>query len=104
VLSLTVSSTDDKIKKLRKKMGGNRKKNFAEGWVEFMNKKVAKNVAECLNNNIIGIETIAPLALSLSVTFLCEFRREEGWVLSRRYMEHKVSPKVQVASFDRTYW
>ena len=31
-----------------------REHRFAEGWVEFMNKKVARSVAEMLNANTIG--------------------------------------------------
>lgn len=35
-------------------MGGNRKKFFTEGWVEFEDKKVAKSVASALNATPIG--------------------------------------------------
>ena len=38
----------------RVKFGGNKKLNFTEGWVEFMDKKVAKAVAETLNATILG--------------------------------------------------
>ncbi|CAG8582589.1 5333_t:CDS:2 [Ambispora gerdemannii] len=34
---------DPKIRLRRKKYGGNKKKNYTEGWVEFLDKKVAKN-------------------------------------------------------------
>jgi len=39
---------------LRKRFGGNKKRNFEEGWVEFLDKKIAKLVAETLNANPIG--------------------------------------------------
>jgi len=42
------------IRKKRKKGGGNSKKNFTEGWVEFEDKKIAKLVALSLNNTSIG--------------------------------------------------
>ncbi|CAJ0848745.1 15430_t:CDS:2 [Entrophospora sp. SA101] len=45
---------DAKIHARRKKYGGNKKKNYAEGWVEFLDKKDAKNVANILNTQPIG--------------------------------------------------
>ena len=41
-------------RKKRKELGGNASKQFKEGWVEYSDKKVAKRVAESLNNTIIG--------------------------------------------------
>lgn len=38
----------------RVKYGGNKKKNFTEGWVEFVNKKDAKLCASTLNGNKLG--------------------------------------------------
>lgn len=38
----------------RVKYGGNKKKRFTEGWVEFVNKKDAKLCAETMNGNILG--------------------------------------------------
>lgn len=38
----------------RVKNGGNKKKSFTDGWVEFTSKKEAKLAAEQLNGNIIG--------------------------------------------------
>lgn len=38
----------------RKKSGGNKKKSFTDGWVEFVSKTDAKNAAAILNGNIIG--------------------------------------------------
>lgn len=38
----------------RVKRGGNKKKSFVDGWVEFNSKKEAKIAAEALNGNIIG--------------------------------------------------
>lgn len=45
---------DDAQHKKRVRAGGNKKKSFADGWVEFISKKDAKVVAENLNGNIIG--------------------------------------------------
>jgi ESF2/ABP1 family protein len=38
----------------RVKSGGNKKKSFTDGWVEFASKREAKLAAETLNGNIIG--------------------------------------------------
>lgn len=38
----------------RVKYGGNKKKRFTEGWVEFVNKKDAKLCAQTMNGNILG--------------------------------------------------
>ncbi|KAB5515081.1 hypothetical protein GE09DRAFT_1160881 [Coniochaeta sp. 2T2.1] len=38
----------------RVKAGGNKKRSFVDGWVEFVNKKDAKNVCELLNAQTIG--------------------------------------------------
>ncbi|KAF1982193.1 hypothetical protein K402DRAFT_397787 [Aulographum hederae CBS 113979] len=38
----------------RVKAGGNKKRSFVDGWIEFVNKKNAKIVAETLNTHIIG--------------------------------------------------
>lgn len=38
----------------RVKYGGNKKKKYTEGWVEFVNKKDAKLCAQTMNGNILG--------------------------------------------------
>ncbi|KAJ1916326.1 RNA-binding ATPase activator esf2 [Mycoemilia scoparia] len=45
---------DEKAWKRRKKYGGNKKRNFVEGWIEFKNKRIAKAVAQMLNNKPMG--------------------------------------------------
>lgn len=45
---------DPKVYKSRIKSGGNKKKKFEEGWVEFTSKNIAKLAAETLNGNILG--------------------------------------------------
>lgn len=45
---------DPKTRERRKRAGGNKKKSFQEGWIEFMDKRVAKTVAATLNNQIMG--------------------------------------------------
>ncbi|KJE92929.1 pre-rRNA-processing protein esf-2 [Capsaspora owczarzaki ATCC 30864] len=45
---------DPEARKRRIKKGGNKKKNFSEGWIEFADKGVAKSVAASLNGTMIG--------------------------------------------------
>lgn len=45
---------DPKVYQRRVKYGGNKKKNFTEGWAEFVKKSHAKLAADTLNGNIIG--------------------------------------------------
>ncbi len=45
---------DAKITAKRKKYKHNKRINYVEGWVEFLDKKVGRRTAAHLNNNIIG--------------------------------------------------
>ena len=45
---------DPKAHSKRVKYGGNKKRNFIEGWVEFASKKEARLCAETLNTQIVG--------------------------------------------------
>lgn len=51
---LFLKPEDNSIYHKRVKYGGNKKKNFTEGWIEFVNKKDAKLCASTLNANILG--------------------------------------------------
>ena len=52
---LNVASVEDAlIHKRRQKFRGNKKRNYTEGWVEFLDKRIAKSVALALNNTPIG--------------------------------------------------
>lgn len=51
---LFLKPEDPKVYKSRIKSGGNKKKKFEEGWVEFLDKKDAKLAASTLNGNILG--------------------------------------------------
>ena len=45
---------DEAARKKRLRKGGSRKRNYCEGWVEFLDKKVARSVAASLNATPIG--------------------------------------------------
>ncbi|CDK26729.1 unnamed protein product [Kuraishia capsulata CBS 1993] len=51
---LFLKPEDQSVYKRRVKTGGNKKKKFDEGWVEFANKKDAKLCAFTLNGNTLG--------------------------------------------------
>lgn len=51
---LFLKPEDTKVYQKRVKYGGNKKKNFTEGWVEFVSKKDAKLCEASLNGQIIG--------------------------------------------------
>lgn len=55
VTRLYLAEEDVSVRKKRQKNGGNGSKQFSEGWIEFADKKIARNVAESLNGtNIAG--------------------------------------------------
>ncbi|CAI2376667.1 unnamed protein product [Moneuplotes crassus] len=49
-----LSPESEGARKARRKNGGNYKLKFKEGWIEFADKKVAKEVARCLNGQLVG--------------------------------------------------
>eukprot|EP01033_Poteriospumella_lacustris_P000307 gene307-195_t len=54
VTRLYLAEEDVQARRKRKEHGGNGSKQFKEGWIEFADKKIAKQVAESLNNTPIG--------------------------------------------------
>ena len=56
ITRLFLSEESENVRKQRKKNGGNGSKQFVEGWIEYSDKKLAKNVADSLNNTRIGIK------------------------------------------------
>ena len=51
---LYLAPEDASHRKSRVKKGGNKGKEFTEGWVEFEDKKVAKQVVQMLNGKRMG--------------------------------------------------
>lgn len=54
ITRIYLAEEDAAVRKKRKEKGGNASKQFSEAWIEFSDKKVAKRVAESLNNTPIG--------------------------------------------------
>ena len=54
VTRIYLAEEDAQLRKRRKSNGGNGSKQFTEGWIEFGDKKIAKSVADSLNNSTMG--------------------------------------------------
>ena len=54
ITRIYLAEEDATARKKRKEKGGNASKQFSEGWIEFADKRIAKRVAESLNNTPIG--------------------------------------------------
>ena len=54
VTRIYLAEEDAQLRRRRKCNGGNGSKQFTEGWIEFGDKKIAKSVAESLNNSTMG--------------------------------------------------
>lgn len=54
ITRLYLAEEDASVRKRRKANGGNGSKQFVEGWVEFSDRKVAREVSASLNNTRIG--------------------------------------------------
>jgi ESF2/ABP1 family protein len=54
ITRLYIQEEDASVRKRRQKNGGNGSKQFVEGWIEYAEKRIAKDVAKTLNGNRIG--------------------------------------------------
>lgn len=54
ITRLYLAEEDGATRKKRQMNGGNGSKQFKEGWIEFADKKIARNVADSLNNTSVG--------------------------------------------------
>lgn len=54
MLKFTFTYLDESKRKFRIKTGGNKRRSYTEGWMEFQDKKMAKYVATVFNNQKIG--------------------------------------------------
>jgi ESF2/ABP1 family protein len=54
ITNLYLAPEDQSLRRKRKKAGGNTRKNFTEGWVEYSKRRHAKVTAMSLNNSAIG--------------------------------------------------
>ena len=101
ITNLYLVPEDDSLRRRRKKSGGNTRKNYVEGWVEYSDKRVAKNVALCLNNTMIGGPKGSYYHDDIwNLKYLSKFRWEhltEKISYERRVREQRVRHEVATA-------
>lgn len=92
----------------RKKLGGFRGKEFSEGWVEFINKKVAKRVATMLNGEQIGGKKRSAFYYDLwNIKYLSKFKWDdlkEEIELKNATREQKVVMELAAAKRERDFY
>eukprot|EP00033_Pygsuia_biforma_P002455 GCRY01002723.1.p1 GENE.GCRY01002723.1~~GCRY01002723.1.p1 ORF type:complete len:274 (-),score=51.92 GCRY01002723.1:51-872(-) len=98
---LYLTPEDPKAASLRKKAGGNRKKNYKDGWVEFLDKKIARTVAETLNNTQIGGKSTSHFKYDLwNLKYLPRFKwthLSEKIAYDRKVREQKLNQEISQA-------
>lgn len=64
ILRIYLAPEDTSVRAKRLKLGGNKKMNYTEGWIEFTDKRKAKQCAELLNGQTIGGKKVRVLPVS----------------------------------------
>jgi ESF2/ABP1 family protein len=99
---------DPTLRKQRKQKGGNTGKNFTEGWVEFEDKKVAKQVARQLNGNPMGGKKRSAYHFDLwCLKYLPKFKWDnltEEITYQRAVREQKLAAEISVAKRERDFY
>ncbi|KAL3162958.1 hypothetical protein ABBQ32_009391 [Trebouxia sp. C0010 RCD-2024] len=99
---------DPALRKQRKQKGGNTGKNFTEGWVEFEDKAVAKQVATMLNNNPIGGKRRSAYHYDLwSLKYLPKFKWDhltEEIAYQNAIREQKLAAEISAAKRERDFY
>ena len=106
VLRIYLQPEDTALRARRVRSGGNKKKCFSEGWVEFADKRRAKRIASTLNNTPARIARPTPkraprCARAPSARAARADGRCAPLVLRVRPLEPEVPPQVQVDAPDR---
>jgi len=96
---LFLAPEDPTARTRRIKGGGNKKRFFTEGWVEFLRKKDAKKACELLN---VGDKEPPPVPQPLTQLLGTgpNHRWEKGNILPGRHLEFAVPVWLQVAQLD----
>lgn len=92
---LFLAPEDPAARTRRIRNGGNKKKSYTEGWVEFVRKKDAKKACELLN--VGAASMLLTLAVALTPIQGKTSRWEERDILSRRHLEPSLPFGFQVA-------
>ena len=108
VLRIYLTPEDPAIRKKRKMMGGNKRQSYVDGWVEFADKKIAKQVASMLNTQPIGGKQASFYSSDLwSLKYLSKFKWHhltEKIAYDNAVRKHKVQTEVAQAKRERDFF
>jgi ESF2/ABP1 family protein len=108
ILRIYLTPEDPAIRKKRKMMGGNKRQSYVDGWVEFADKQVAKQVASMLNTRPIGGKQASFYSSDLwSLKYLSKFKWRhltEKVAYDNAVRKHKVQTEVAQAKRERDFF
>jgi ESF2/ABP1 family protein len=108
ILRVFLAPEDPAIRKKRKMMGGNKRQSYVDGWVEFADKKVAKQVAAMLNTHPIGGKQASFYSSDLwSLKYLSKFKWHhltEKVAYDNAVRKHKLQTEVAQAKRERDFF
>jgi ESF2/ABP1 family protein len=108
ILRIFLSPEDPAIRKKRKMMGGNKRQSYVDGWVEFADKKVARQVVSMLNTRPIGGKKASFYSSDLwSLKYLSKFKWHhltEKIAHDNAVRKHKLQTEVSQAKRERDFF
>ncbi|KAK9816728.1 hypothetical protein WJX72_004286 [[Myrmecia] bisecta] len=108
VTRVYLAPEDPALRKRRKQRGGNTGKNFSEGWVEFEDKSVAKQVAEMLNGKQMGGKRRSAYHYDLwCIKYLAKFKWDhltEEIAYQNAVREQKLATEISAAKRERDFY
>jgi ESF2/ABP1 family protein len=108
ILRIYLTPEDPAIRKKRKMMGGNKRQSYVDGWVEFADKQVARQVASMLNTRPIGGKQASFYSSDLwSLKYLSKFKWHhltEKVAYDNAVRKHKVQTEVAQAKRERDFF
>lgn len=108
ILRIYLAPEDPAIRMRRKRAGGNRGKEFTEGWVEFAKKSVAKRVASMLNGEHMGGKKRSAHYYDLwNIKYLRKFKWDnliEEIAYKNAVREQKLAMEISVAKKERDFY
>lgn len=108
ILRIYLAPEDHAIRMRRKRAGGNRGKEFTEGWVEFAKKSVAKRVASMLNGEQMGGRKRSAHYYDLwNIKYLRKFKWDnltEEIAYKNAVREQKLAMEISAAKKERDFY
>lgn len=108
ILRIYLAPEDPAIRMRRKRAGGNRGKEFTEGWLEFAKKSVAKRVASMLNGEHMGGKKRSAHYYDLwNIKYLRKFKWDnliEEIAYKNAVREQKLAMEISVAKKERDFY